>query len=106
MSPFKQQIAIAKACGIVSHDRWGPLYKTDEGFVRACPDYLTDLNAMHQAEEILNESRVVDYGEMLCRVCGASEQDRVYLVPEVFRATAAQRAEAFLRTIGKWEESK
>jgi predicted Zn-dependent protease len=69
------------------------------------PDYLNDLNAMHEAER------------MLLAKCGNDPQDDLWIyylanllmsAPLCLRehATAAQRAEAFLRTIGKWEESK
>ena len=70
--------AIAEACGIVSKDQWGSLYKTPRGILRDCPDYCNDLNAMHEAEKTLNH----------------------------MTATARERAEAFLRTLGKWEETK
>jgi hypothetical protein len=116
MKPEKQRKAIAEACGIVSRDQWGPLYKTALGVVRVCPDYLNDLNAMAEAEKTLSWK---DEGP-------ATSQRRRYLMnleavisgpPNRFGerpnrtlsvpfATAAERAEAFLRTIGKWEDDK
>jgi hypothetical protein len=103
MKPEQQRIAIAEACGIVSRDQWGPLYKTALGVVRVCPDYLNDLNAMHQAEMVLSRGEHYNqtggfglYVQNLDLVrCG-----RKHLI----EATAAERAEAFLRTVGKWEE--
>jgi hypothetical protein len=97
MTPEQQKIAIAEACGIGSEDQWGRLYKTPQGVVRDCPDYLNDLNAMHEAEKVLMENDPHAYG---CYSCELYEQygNTVHL-------TATQRAEAFLRTIGKWEEA-
>lgn len=102
MSPDKQRIAIDQACGIVSQDMWGPIYKTDTGFIRACPDYLNDLNAMHEAEKVLLRidgrwKNHVTYMNHLRIVVGCED---------IFCATAAQRAEALLRTLGKWEDSQ
>jgi len=51
---------------------------------------------MHEAEKVLNEKQWVAYWRELYRL---------NVFPTV-HATARQRAEAFLRTIGKWEESK
>lgn len=69
------------------------------------PSYLNDLNAMHEAEKVLLEQ------------CGGDPQCELWIdylanllmaAPCCLRehATARQRAEAFLRTIGKWEEVK
>ena len=100
MSPDKQQIAIAEACGIISKDQWGPLYKTPQGILRDCPDYLTDLNAMHEAEKVMTAGEREQFKDILEVVCARTFQwDRI-------SATAAQRAEAFLRTVGKWEDAK
>ena len=67
------------------------------------PDYLNDLNAMHEVEKTLSLMQRGDYYSNLWCVCGGKAQrtasvDR-WLVPT---ATAAQRAEAYLKTIGKW----
>ena len=104
MSPDKQNIAIAQACGVVSKDHWGHLYKTEQGYARDCPDYLVDLNAMHEAEKVLSRGMHYNqtggfgrYKTALAEMC--DEQHPI-------DATAAQRAEAFLRTVGKWEEGK
>lgn len=98
MKPEAQRIAIAEACGIVTKDQWGPLYRTQQGMVRDCPDYVNDLNAMHEAEEILNEKQEHIMNDTLWDLM----LGRKYL----WHATAAQRAEAFLRTIGRWRGAK
>lgn len=98
MTPEQQRIAIAAACGIVSKDQWGPLYRTQYGVVRDCPDYPNDLNAMHEAEKMF---RAAIYCRYISELCDLAIKDNNCM----YMATAAQRAEAFLRTTGKWVES-
>ncbi len=113
MSPEKQRIAIAGACGWKpdeSHHgvtgewdtvQWFALRPHPGGGAYTCdvrvPDYTRDLNAMHEAEKVLTcrqrGEMTLWIQHMACAGYG----------PQLF-ATAAQRAEAFLRTIGKWEE--
>jgi hypothetical protein len=67
-------------------------------------DYCTDLNAMHDAEERLGVSKR-SFAMWLAQI--------LYTTPRVdlddqflnIHATARQRAEAFLRTLGKWQEA-
>ena len=87
---------IAEACGICHSGEHGSLYKTDQGWVVDCPNYCNDLNAMHDAEATLTE-------DQLWRMAREIERNDEQWY---FRATARQRAEAFLRTLGKSEEAK
>lgn len=71
------------------------------------PDYCGDLNEMHQAECTLDSGTIKQvihkinrYTEELCRALGCT--GGVFF--ELTHASARQRAEAFLRTIGKWKE--
>jgi hypothetical protein len=57
-------------------------------------NYCTDLNAMHEAEKVLSVEQIAKYFWLLCDISKKNNP---------FMATARQRAEAFLRTIGKWE---
>jgi fructose-bisphosphate aldolase class 1 len=66
------------------------------------PDYCNDLNAMHDAERTLNLSLAGGYARILTSIAWQSEQP----VFAPMTATARQRAEAFLRALGKWEESE
>jgi len=70
--------------------------------MRHVPQYVYDLNAMHQAEKSLTHDQHIDYMEHL----GMCSDDYGHKVWAYVQATAAQRAEAFLRTIGKWEDDK
>jgi hypothetical protein len=105
MTPEQQRIAIAEACGWSYRKTefctywWNDevnktLPPNDDGF-RPCPDYLNDLNAMHEAEKVLTIEQQRRYAAELGR-----SYDGSFLH---VTATAAQRAEAFLRTIGKME---
>jgi len=87
----EQRIAIAEACG------WKTGYRDPEAW-HPLPDYLNDLNAMHDAEKVLNEKQEDIMNSTLWDIMDG----RKYL----WHATASQRAEAFLRTIGKWKEAK
>lgn len=130
MSPEAQRIAIAEACGwrrVYLHDsqfkcgshgcgydthiKWihddAPYSPTlHPGQLDNLPDYLNDLNAMHEAEKtILTCAPWWLYQKELRRVTLWDGVDGSDVVTRLIRATAAQRAEAFLRTIGKWTEN-
>lgn len=74
------------------------------------PNYCNDLNAMHEAESALEGYRWACYLKQLWRLVNPQwEISPVhplnYLTKNMVFATARQRAEAFLRAIGKWQES-
>lgn len=94
MSPEAQRIVIAESVGIYLHD--GDHAPSDYVFVSDLPDYLNDLNAMHEAEKILNNNDWWEFVEHLTNICGGGTALGI-------SATASQRAEAYLRTISKWE---
>ncbi len=90
--------------------RWGTeIGKIEEFKAPAmCPDYLNDLNAMHEAEKVLTSRQSAVFEIEVLHLTTGKEKfdyDRGDLIA-VITATAAQRAEAFLRTIGKWEDDK
>ena len=93
MSPEAQRIAIAKSVGIHLHD--GDHAPSNYVFVTDLPDYLNDLNAIHNVEKKLKGMQWLNYVDSLLDACGCE-------TPTI-TATAAQRAESYLRTIGKWE---
>lgn len=64
------------------------------------PSYVRDLNAMHEAEKTLRDEVRMNYGSDLQRVLLRTYEENSWLIS----ATAHQRAEAFLRTLGKWVE--
>ena len=96
MSEQEINEAIAEACGRERNPDGG--WYPDNGLrvgTQAIPDYCTDLNAMREAEGTLNEDQLWQ----MAREIEKNWEDQWY-----FRATAHQRAEAFLKTLGKWEE--
>ena len=94
MTPKAQRIAIAEACGW-KPDKRGLGWLSPHGYYAPEPDYLNDLNAMHDAERVLNQEQKEDYFFIIFNFYGNW--------PKAIQATAAQRARAFLRVIGKWE---
>lgn len=106
MSDKEINIAMAKACGwevrpysdmLVWYNPKGHACPVERGHRNKClPNYVNDLNVMHEAEKVMNSEQWVAYGK---------ELSRLDVFPMV-HATARQRAEAFLRTLGKWEETK
>ncbi len=71
---------------------------------KCAKDYCNDLNAMHEAEKVLNSSEEKMYFANLEEIVGDLFWHRTTC--KVHRATARERAEAFLRTLGKWEEAE
>ena len=63
----------------------------------AIPDYCNDLNAMHEAEKILFTTNNWD-------ACAYEYVLQKETTSWAWHSTAKQRAEAFLKTICKWEE--
>lgn len=114
MSIIAQQIAIAEACGFTETEPWLDgrrcFERSDSNAgweLDSIPDYLNDLNAMHEAEKVLTDEQDLEYSEALEQVVGArfgcnNAED----MRRLRSATAAQRAEAFLRTLGKWKDTQ
>lgn len=108
MTPQQINIAIAEACGWIKvrqhWERNGEMrWNNDALHYLQLPDYCHDLDAMHEAWCQISPPKHYEFRKHLqqivlrdghthgpCRSC--------------CNATAPQRAEAFLRTIGKWEE--
>ena len=114
MNPEQQRVAIAEACGwTVTHWKVNPfdVIATKDGteyLLKHLPDYLNDLNAMHDVEKTVFRSSNLwqKFVFELIETSGGSGMCELDGLCCLARATAAQRAEAFLRTIGKWEEAK
>jgi hypothetical protein len=117
MTPEEKRIAIAEACGwkFDTEFVWFPSGTRTERnmqtydcaamediLMNILPNYLNDLNAMHKAENTLPQDNSlhgrVAYDNKLMRICGSHQA--------CVSATATQRADAFLKTIGKFKEDK
>lgn len=119
MTPEQMRIAIAEACGWRLFYQW--MNSTDLSTVvqkgvwyldgnsghisfDMLPDYLSDLNAIHEAEKVLPYKQLEKMHAHLAEiVVTAVPRNRHTAHDFIWHATAAQRAEAFLRTIGKYE---
>ena len=65
------------------------------------PEYCTDLNAMHQAEKSLKGYEQIH--TYVWHLNNRKDWETDFKLMEV-HISARDRAEAFLRTLGKWEE--
>jgi hypothetical protein len=99
MKPEDQRMEIAKACGCskFTPDTIQFTARRSDGKWGLIPDYLNDLNAMHEAENLLINSENCEEYQSHLAWCDHGKY------PE-WRATAAQRAESFLKTLNLWEE--
>lgn len=120
MKPEQQNIAIATACG------WKNLWVTEvqgwrgdnpdgsgDAFI---PDYVNDLNAMHGAERLLTDVDFeFEFESVLSKITYPGVGDPYDPLNKyrgarhrrvIVNATAAQRARAFLKTLGLWEGEK
>ncbi len=123
MKPEDINIAIAEYCGwkrltgVPSDMFWpGPSYITgkDGNIMKPPgathrhgvppPNYHGDLNAIRDAEMLLPDYDYDHYLESLDFVTWAPDQTSSQRRKQKHSAGAAQRAEAFLRTVGKWKE--
>lgn len=104
----QQRIAIAEACGwrikrrdITGFNVWEPDAKLpaqlSNNLENKIPNYLNDLNAMHDAENVLTNEQWWLFVEFLTEIRGGG-------VALCISATAAQRAKAFLKTLSLWTE--
>jgi len=128
MSPEKQRIAIAESCEIDVNTRtvcrscngntpyeagddygitlWRECKRCNntgkvEPYYVGIPDYLNDRNAIHDAIETLRTKdgpAWFDFQKHLMDICGS--------VMNCIQASPTMLAEAFLKTIGKWEEDE
>lgn len=120
MTPEQQNIAIAKACGwelkyckYHNCETWhSPTGVCADGnAATVLPRYTEDLNACAEMEEVLTNEQRFDYVYALNEALGLVPLDSPASFREVVlfafaNATAPQRAEAFLRTLGLFEEGE
>lgn len=119
MKPEAQRIAIAEACGYLNPRQsdsgafFASYAQNADGTywgTHGIPDYLNSLDAMHEACNYLrNADRLIyqEYGIELCKIVARynclPERDDYFPLLNC-DATAAQRAEAFLRTLNLWTD--
>lgn len=112
MKPEAQRIAIGTAVGYRNITPcpcgagWLRGIAPDGREVTHIHDWLADLNAMHEAEKVLDVNtdsgdspRYAYSGHVYNLVTSQSDGEQ-----QPFRATAAQRSEAFLRALNLWTD--
>ena len=120
MTPEQMRIAIAEECGwrcckadynialklhkfpptsLVGVAPWAGAHidGSEDYHFHLLPNYPNNLNAMHEAEKVLTQQQRFIFYTYLMACCNTSE------IKNLIHATAPQRAEAFLRTVGKWK---
>ncbi len=119
VNPEQQRIAIAEACGwklVTDNPEYEPYWEDPKGNMVAVsngvhrfPNYLNDLNAMHEAETFIrNAQDQMRYASETLIAMGfddlieASDLNVDYCW-HAMGATAAQRAEAFLKALNLWK---
>jgi hypothetical protein len=98
---------------------WFGVYMEDHVYVWAyggvdwtsweLPSFCDDLTVIHQAEQLLDYEQGMLFEEELCSIVKKENEEREY--PYYWRfavchATARQRAEALLKTLGKWRHTE
>jgi glutamate mutase epsilon subunit len=105
MTDEQINIAIAEACGWTSicynsiHGKWMGTQPQEDRDAYHLPDYCNCLNAMHEAEKVFDTALYCRYINELCDLTIKGNNS-------MYMATARQRAEAFLKTIEKWNSDK
>ena len=105
LSSEEKRIRVAELCGIANIfkkyvDVGGPAeyylaFKTNnQGITKEIPDYINDLNAMHEVEATIPEEKELEYTDNLS--CLTDFKDGY---ANIWRTTAEQRAEAFVLTM-------
>jgi hypothetical protein len=119
MTPDEQRTAIAKICGWTDirrqrlyagdQDLWGTKLIGGEKHRNRLPNYLNDLNACHEMEKVLTYEQKEQFVFWMNHLHPSADihyaEKKRELRLDVFdlvHTTAAQRAEAFLRTLGLW----
>lgn len=103
MTDTEINIAIAEACGWEYSMGVGWWHELVTGNNGNHPNYCADLNAMHEAEKTLTLETALSYAEELHAV--EDEKPKCAADGYFWHIPARQRAEAFLKTIGKWVDS-
>jgi hypothetical protein len=108
VKPESQRIAIAEACGWTEIERinsgeFGGLRGVKPNGERSIvPSYCRDLNAMHEAHHTLDPDQQTDFARWL-RSAVLKSPVGISHPGQLINATAAERAEAFLKTLNLWK---
>lgn len=106
MKPEAQRIAIAEACGWKPTTDGGICWNSEGEPIVTPPDYLNDLNAMHEVLNMLSDDENAEIWAQLKAIVTNTvtngNLNRVIPAWRVAKASAAEWSEAFLRARGLW----
>jgi len=117
MTPEQQRMAIARACGwtaeqdsngywrAVSHEygKAVELWLSEQNvWSVGIPDYLNDLNAMHEAEKVLIDKGVNAWWAYVAFI---NRHNPTPFRSETAVNATAQKSKAFLHTLNLWQET-
>lgn len=118
MTQDQKRIKIAEARGWTPHDekevhaaarlfnpgKWWRLPSEDTiATLELLPDCFNDLNACHEMEEVLTNDQYDVFWNILAALANRQHAARQLANRAFLSATAAQRCEAFGRTLNLWE---
>lgn len=103
-----ERVQIAETCGW-THGTWafdcyrGPAWRSPNKqsyvcFASELPNYPSSLDAMHEAEKVLNAEQQLEYARLLHELF-RGQRHYLHIDFDVLHATAAQRCRAFLTII-------
>lgn len=118
MNKLKQRIKIAEVCGYRMEKTKDGMFLYDpngnykgqlgysfESLEDFLPEYLEDLNDMHEAEMKLTVDQCWKYNAELQKLNGTyAGMGSGYVDEWPWHSSASKRAEAFLKTLNLWEE--
>lgn len=94
--PGKHQTGHCCGLHLPDEECWKGSFTPHPEVLHVVPDYLTDLNAMHEAENVLTVPQLTEFRRIIKRICGDGE---LATECQAIHATAVQRSEALLRTL-------
>ena len=119
MTPHEINLAIGKSLGFaqcpiaLSHGFPPELCYRKDTYIGELPDFYGSLDRMHEVERSLYEELDLKYVNALAQIVrpGYEDEDRMFYKSSYWTfllvcATSQQRAEAYLRTLNLWTNTK
>lgn len=98
----------ATARQMVSGSLWWVAHAINSRVTRFVSSVTKHLNAMHEAEKMLDDDTFRQYLHRISIIANGAPVDGefgTYSIGQMWKLSATQRPEAWLRAIGKWDES-
>lgn len=106
MTDDEMREAILKHLGWCRFPSLAGMWMDPTGKLDWPPSYVNNLEQIHQLEKTLkNVNELGKYADILDSICVPVHICNLTHWQSVMMSTARQRAEAYLKTVGKWRES-